>query len=474
MKTDRYADGNARPFDPHWTSDVPSLVAYLDDLCRTLTEAENRQRKRSDNVQANFQAAIKAIVLDLYRAHASDPTLEVGIGTRWETLQERSVWQYGSGIYAARTFTDAMKGLLASGYVEKSTNFRNDRSGKNSRTARYKASLALLEELEGAGASFAALSRHRGAEGIRLKDPDKRLVAYGDIRFANEARDRLSIINDMLESHWADLALTDQKLSEELLAVAGKRDNDAAQSFDFAARTVYRVFSNNDWEQGGRFYGAWWMSCPSRFRRHILIDGKRTVEVDYSGLHAAMLYAQAGLTIPDDPYGKCLTNSGNKDERNLVKRTFNALLNASSVAAINEIEGYSADLTERDWKSFKRFIVMSYPEFETHFGSGVGLRLQRKDSDLAEAVMLRFSKMGYACLPVHDSFIVHHGLQDDLTEAMQAVFKAEFGDVGKVSYDIGVGEPVDTIGGPAKADIDQLLNPNGYQARLQAFWASRE
>ena len=36
----------------------------------------------------------------------------------------------------------------------------------------------------------------KGAEGIRLKDADKRLVEYGDIRFANEARDRLSVIND--------------------------------------------------------------------------------------------------------------------------------------------------------------------------------------------------------------------------------------------------------------------------------------
>ena len=61
-----------------------------------------------------------------------------------------------------------------------------------------------------------------------------------------------------------------------------------------------------------------------------------------------------------------------------MKRTFNALLNADKIDTINEIEGYAADLTGRDWQEFKRFIVSQYPEFQSHFGSGVGLRLQRK------------------------------------------------------------------------------------------------
>ncbi|MGB7241774.1 MAG: hypothetical protein WBC93_06795 [Sulfitobacter sp.] len=464
---------NARPFDPHWTTDQPSLVAYLDDLCRTLTDAEKRGRKRSFNAQANFEAAIKAIVLDLYRAHASDPALEVGIASGQSRLQGRSESRYGATLLSPRSFRAAVDVLADNGHVIKTTPHWDDPSGRNSRTARFRASPSLLAALGGAGASSVALSRYRGAEGIRLKDADKRLVEYGDFRFPSEAQDRLKVINDMLESHWADLALTDEQLSEESAKIAGKRDDEAAQSFDFAARTVYRVFNNEDWDQGGRFYGAWWNSCPSHLRRHILIDGKRTVEVDYSGLHAAMLYAEAGLPIPDDPYERCLTKARNKAERRLVKQTFNALLNAGSVVGINEIEGYNTALTGREWEGFKRFIVSNYPEFKSHFGSGVGLRLQRRDSDLAEAVMLKFAKMGYACLPVHDSFIVHHALQDDLTGAMQAAFETEFGAVGKVDYDIGVGEPVVPTGKPIEVDIDGLLHPNGYQARLQEFWSKQ-
>jgi len=464
----------SRPFDPHWTTDLPSLAAYLDDLCRTICEAETRGRKRKEAAKANFEAAIKAIVLDLFRAHLSDPSLHVGIGLHQNTLQHLSKSQYGSTIYTPTSFQQAVKALFKGGYIELTGEFFHDRSGKNSRTRRYQATPSLLCGFRDAGGSAAVLIRHRGADGIRLKDADKNLVEYGDVPFAKAAGDRLSVINDMLQSRWADLALTDEQLAAELRSIGETRDDEAAQSFDFAARTVYRVFNNSDWEQGGRFYGAWWTSCPSRLRPYILINGKRTVEVDYSGLHAAMLYAQDGQPIPNDPYERCLTKMGNKAERKLVKQTFNALLNADGVNRIGEIEDYSPEITGRSWDDFKWHIVSKYPEFRQHFGSGVGLRLQRKDSDLAEKVMFRFAAMRYACLPVHDSFIVHHGLQGELDQIMRKVFEAEFGVSGNVGVDIGIGEVVEGAGLPIEPNPDQLLNPEGYEARLQAFFGTSE
>lgn len=463
---------SARPFDPLWTTDTPALMAYLDSVVADLTAVRTKVH-RVDS-QPRFETAVKAIVLDLFRAHESDPTLEVGIGTGTNALQRKSKSRYGASFISARTFINAMNALQRAGFIVVSTPHWDDPAKQNSRVARYMATTSLLRGLKRTGASHVDLRRHRNAEGIRLKDVKKRLVEYGDDTFANEARDRLRIINDMLECHWADVALTDEQLAAELKHLEGTREDEAAQFFDFAARTVHRVFNNEDWTQGGRFYGAWWISCPSRLRPYILIDGKRTVEVDYSGMHAAMLYAQEGLAIPEDPYERCQRTAGNRAERQLVKRTFNALLNASSVQGINEIEGYEADLTGRRWDDFKRFIVASYPEFRQYFGSGIGLRLQRKDSDLAESVMLKFAAMGYACLPVHDSFIVHHGLQDDLADMMQAAFEAEFGAVGKVGVEAGIGEVEQGRASTIEADLDRLLELVGYDARLQAFWRKQD
>jgi hypothetical protein len=364
--------------------------------------------------------------------------------------------------------------------IKATGSYWHDPTGQEGHVRRYQATSTMLEGLRSVGASYATLRRREGAEGIILKGKKnkrtgkKPLVAYGDIAFANEARDNLHVINRMLSDHWADLALRETEVRSKLHEIAFIRGKTSAHPPDFTARTVYRVFNNSDWEQGGRFNGAWWIGCPSPLRPYILIDGKRTVEVDYSGLHAAMLFAEAGEDIPRDPYAKCVVHTGEPDERKLVKLTFNALLNAETVQQLGQVKDYSKDLTGRDWDDFKRFIVSSFPEFKHHFGSGVGLRLQRKDSDLAETVMLRFAAMGYACLPVHDSFIVHHGMQDVLTDTMKAAFADMFGVVGETDFDMGLGEAVEGAGEPIDANIDELLNPTGYERRLQAFRVMRE
>lgn len=462
----------SRPFDPQWTTDAPALNAFLETLCADLTAARTKPLK--SDAQPRFEAAIKAIVLDLFRAHESDPSLEVGIASGSNRITSASKSRYGASFLSYRTFNAAIQALKDAGLIVISTPHWDDPAKKNSRVARYMATPSLMAGIDRAGASVVDLRRHPNAEGIRLKDSKKRLVEYGDDAFANAARDRLRIINDMLESHWADLALTDEQLAQELKRIDGTRDDEAAQSFDFAARTVYRVFNNDDWEQGGRFYGAWWISIPGHLRRHILIDGKRTVEVDYSGIHPAMLFTLAGKDIPTDPYARCVTNKGNEDERKLVKKTFNALLNADSIKEIKKIKKYDETLTGRNWEDFKGFIVESYPECADHFGTGYGVRLQRMDSDLAEAVMLRFARMGYACLPVHDSFIVHHDMRDVLEDTMKAAFKDMFGVESKVEFDMGDGEQVEPSEDPIEPDIARLLEPEAYEGRLQAFRAFRE
>jgi hypothetical protein len=461
---------NARPFDPNWITSASSLETYLENLCTELTEAENRKRRRKQAAQANYEAAIKAIVLDLFRAHESDPDLEVGIGSGTTTLQKLSKSRYGASFISARAFQDALGILISQGLVTISTPYWHDALGKTSRVARHRASAMLMTALYGAGASVALLRRHSASEGIVLKDDKKKKIEYGDIQIANEARDRLQVINTMLRKHWADIALPDNELIAQKAAVSGEREEEACQSFDFAARTVHRVFNNDDWQQGGRFYGAWWISIPSDLRPLILIDGKPTVEVDYSGLHASMLYAMDRKTIPSDPYEQCYSKWGDVGARKVVKLAFNALLNADSITKINPIDGFSEELMGMKWQDFLLYVVSCFPEFEHHFGTGIGLRLQYRDSILAEMVMLKFASQGYACLPVHDSFIVHHALLDDLTSAMEEAFEVEFGVLGKVGDQLDHAKQISTTRQPVEVDMDELLNPIGYQARLQDFW----
>lgn len=62
-------------------------------------------------------------------------------------------------------------------------------------------------------------------------------------------------------------------------------------------------------------------------------------------------------------------------------------------------------------------------QIKQYFFTGIGIKLQNIDSQMAEQVLLHFSKMRYAILPVHDSFIIHHGLEQELKDAMNKAFK---------------------------------------------------
>ena len=57
-----------------------------------------------------------------------------------------------------------------------------------------------------------------------------------------------------------------------------------------------------------------------------------------------------------------------------------------------------------------------------HLRSGVGLKRQRRDADIAKTVMLRMMKRDILVLPVHDSFITYHEMRNDLETEMRRVY----------------------------------------------------
>lgn len=60
------------------------------------------------------------------------------------------------------------------------------------------------------------------------------------------------------------------------------------------------------------------------------------------------------------------------------------------------------------------------------FGTGAGLRLQRRDSDLALDIITNMRKRGITALPVHDSFIAPKSNEIALRAEMKATYKEAF------------------------------------------------
>ena len=259
-------------------------------------------------------------------------------------------------------------------------------------------------------------------------------------------------------------------------------DNEDIPYFNTAANRLYRVFNDGSFKKkrGGRFYGHWVQSIPAKiypFRARLTIDDEPTVELDYSNLHPHMLYRIERKPVPE---GDLYELEGvDSEKRSLVKALFNSLLNADSLhkAICGVLDPYPENvaleiqplikrlfsamvgpdtinkatrgmisplakkagelrkdvrLNYAELKEISDCILGKYEELKViaekifakhspirrHFGSGVGLSLQYKDSAIAEGIMLALDKKGIVSIPIHDSFIVKAKHEQDLRTAM--------------------------------------------------------
>jgi hypothetical protein len=122
---------------------------------------------------------------------------------------------------------------------------------------------------------------------------------------------------------------------------------------------------------------------------------------------------------------------------------------------------------QTNWETLTATIMERHKPIAHHFYTGSGKELQRRDSDMAEEVMLFFANEGVPVLPSHDSFTMHQGYQEDLQKVMAKAFKDRFGqEIGiklecKMPYPEGDGEPfsmsVEDILSGLEGDCDKRL-----------------
>ena len=241
-------------------------------------------------------------------------------------------------------------------------------------------------------------------------------------------RDNLYEINTLLNKHCIHLDLNDkhlESLCEELCSKVKTSPLDHPGALILQNTQLYRIFSRGSMEKGGRFYRGWWQSIPSIHRPHIRLDGKLTVEVDYSAMALRIIYAQLGIGHDEDkdPYDLDLPDWKGKSDprRKVVKKAFNALINdEDGVYRLGADEQKSLEMSD---KEFRKLVADKHPEIAKELGSDIGLRAQFTDSQIAEAVMLDMLRDGIPILPIHDSFIVTAGNQFMLEDLMKHHFR---------------------------------------------------
>lgn len=189
------------------------------------------------------------------------------------------------------------------------------------------------------------------------------------------------------------------------------------------AAPITRIF-NLDLMRGGRFYaqGSSWQNLKKATRQAVMIGGEPVIELDYATLHPAMLYAEAGAPLPAD----CYALKG--WERKLVKRAFLILVNAATAHAARLAiahcpEMQALHLDEQKAKDRASRLIAAIKEahgpIAKAFHSDAGARLMRKDSEMAQQVLLALHAKGIVALPMHDSFLVPLSKRYELEGAMQ-------------------------------------------------------
>ena len=139
---------------------------------------------------------------------------------------------------------------------------------------------------------------------------------------------------------------------------------------------------------------------------------KKTCEYDFSQLNPHMLYFAYDKELDsEDAYDRVLDG----EHRDLVKSAFNAMIQANSVlkSCPRDIKPSIADMS---WGELRDRILVAHKPIQHLFFSGIGNKMQFEDSCICESVMLHFAEMDAPALPVHDSFIMHHGYGGELEE----------------------------------------------------------
>lgn len=197
---------------------------------------------------------------------------------------------------------------------------------------------------------------------------------------------------------------------------------------------LYRVFSRGDFRYGGRYYGAEYQQINKQDRKQILINGNKTVEGDYSGLHLNMLYHLCGLEFPGDPYLAVIDDPELRDLMKLVSLiAINAEKKYKAIRSINNARyedwEFHQFLKFKNLKSNELFEMFENTHYKiaNNFYNDEGVRLQNIDSQIAEKILKHFTKQGVPCLCIHDSFIVEEKYKDELEIVMQETYQKVMG-----------------------------------------------
>ena len=394
---------------------------------------------------------VKTLLLDLYIKWLTDPKKYVSIYLRHE-YYEKLVSRYNK-LHISSTTTIIVHALRNSGYIEFEKGhywdpLRNlqEAKSKKSHVTRIRATRKLIDLIKRVKIKPEMVERVPNIETIILRKYDlekSRSIdcKYNDISERIEWRKSLVAYNNLLRKTYIDIPNAPPEgipCKQGARAIRKKKKPRRVRITQYE-KFVRRIFNNERWDHGGRFYGGWWQRIPEKWREQIRIWNSPIQERDYKGLHISLLYKIEHETMVGDPY--VLDDYENTDEmRSFLKKALLSAINAKNIGEAVKVLNMEInfDLDTYGWIreekiDLKKLILAlrdKHPKIKDHFFNAKGIELQNIDALMAQNIIDKFTSEGVPVLCIHDSFIIRADKAEALEKQMTIAFNEAMDQMG--------------------------------------------
>ncbi|WP_144432615.1 hypothetical protein, partial [Shimia marina] len=426
----------SRPLDVHVYSahsEVGKIVEHIwQQSCQDLST--HPKAKGGARPKTSYRNQLRVLVLDLYVAWKTDPNLSIGVhlsNTAWNTNSRYNA------LNLSRKIPGLVHRLAEQGYIELSKGSYAGPGAQTNRTARIIALEPLRKLFREAKFGREHIYVFPGKESVVMHDARKKEVEYADTEFTKRTRDDLAAYNTLLARTFIDVPDQQETCIERPIKSGPRQGEMTKVPICGMDHHVRRIFNRCDWRAGGRFYGGWWQSVGSEFRKRIHINDEPTVEVDYQALHVAILAAEKGVDLKGDPYALpegLIPDVDAHGQRKLVKKLVLMALNARDRSTACKAFRQDADVGSKEKSMTNKALLRVLDAFaEQHpfladgLCSDQGIRLMNVDSRIAARVIKFFTRREVPILCVHDSFLINYRHAIQLKTVMKAACKLETG-----------------------------------------------
>ncbi|KHK03929.1 hypothetical protein [Desulfovibrio sp. TomC] len=428
-----------RPFCVHIESQFPEVQAIADTLTDEIATVMQAKVERT-----KLKKHVRKIVLDLFMAFSGHPD-------QWIDYPRRKP-QFNKGTAMSRMrlgrtpFLAVVDSLLALGYIEhlEGNRFLGLQSS-------MRATTALIEAIQSGHVEPRMVFLDH--EPLYLKDSDGRYIDFKESRRITQMANRIVELNKLLLKHEVTLNLSETQRRQYI--------SEVGRVPEMHRKTLYRVFNRGKFCFGGRFYGHAVQSIKSGYRKFVRIDGQPVCELDFGGMHIRLLYSKAGAIpaigdVYDLGFDELSVVRFQKQWGMSLRRVLKKLLliginaktdTATVSAALRELTESTDDPAlarvdknrEREFKAVLGHLLKAlkdrHPAIAHFIGKDQGIRLQRLDSDIADAILAVFVRQGRPIVPIHDSFVVRDQDRELLRQTMADAWKRFVPDVEPIIED---------------------------------------